>query len=405
MPTGWRGDDMRRARRLERWTLVAVLAAAMVYGVRSCVAPEASSVQRQAKATPPAPVTVVFLPSELLAPTQDQTTAAKSQSKRSPPEPHVSPVGPQEMKAEPLVAPLRPSVSAPRASAMPRPLRAHADGDVAVPARPLPAAGSTAVAPREIKPLAPRSSRPGSPVATSTPVPLRPRIAEAGDEAIPGAPIRHEAGPGGPDTQTVPAVMQQPVPASAAAEPLPRAEMAIVEGRALLRILEHGSGPTIDIAWPSATSERERLYRHFKTCFGMKSALMDARGRLYTTDGRPGEPWVINLDRHSGFVRQTQGQSTADEQRESDAISSRHHALNRAAPVRVFPRSVDSLLLGHLRHVVGEGYAEARVIRAAYRLRGSEVAVENIEVDGRRLNGRIDLSPAALRTCSGAASW
>ncbi len=243
-------------------------------------------------------------------------------------------------------------------------------------------------------------------IATAAPVPLRPRPPAPRPEITPAT---HNPVPSA--TPPVPAETAADSPKAAAPrtatpDPGPRTdELAAGEGRALLRILEHGSGPTIDIAWPAASGERERLYHQLKSCFGMRPALMDGGGRLYAADGRPGEPWAINLDRHSGFVRQARGQVTADERRDVGAIAARHAGLADAAPVRVFPRAVDALLLGHLRHAVGDGYAQARVIRAAYRLSGDGVAVESIEVDGRRVEGRIDLAAAAARGCrAGVAS-
>ncbi len=71
--------------------------------------------------------------------------------------------------------------------------------------------------------------------------------------------------------------------------PIPRASAAKVvsidpatesDGRTLLRMLEIGKGPAIEIAWPAETDQRDQLYQIFINCFGMKAALLDIQDRL-----------------------------------------------------------------------------------------------------------------------------
>jgi len=176
-------------------------------------------------------------------------------------------------------------------------------------------------------------------------------------------------------------------------------ETVLAEGRPLLRILEHGSGPVIEIAWPDGQAARERLYETFTACFGMRVAVMDRDGTLFAAEGRAGSPWAVNLDRYSGFVRQPAGRLARAELRDAERALAHHGAGLRASPVRVFPRRVDALLLGGLRRVAGERYGGADRIRATYGLDGRRVFVTGISVDGRPLAGRIDLSLASLARC------
>jgi len=68
------------------------------------------------------------------------------------------------------------------------------------------------------------------------------------------------------------------------------------------------------------------------------------------------------------------------------------HGINRATPVRLFPRSVDAALLGGLNAAVGELYGSAKSIQGRYRREGARLYVINIKVDGRAAAGRILLS-------------
>lgn len=173
----------------------------------------------------------------------------------------------------------------------------------------------------------------------------------------------------------------------------------ITEGRILLRILEHGSGPSIEITWPVEPGKRRQLYRRFESCFSMQIALMDEDGSLFIAEGIRGQSWDIDLDRHSGFVRQTTGQLTAREARRVQNIRAFHGNLGRTASVRVFPRRMDAILLGGLRQLIGSRYGKVGSIRASYRIDGDQILVEAIEADGELINGYVGLSGAANSSC------
>lgn len=174
-----------------------------------------------------------------------------------------------------------------------------------------------------------------------------------------------------------------------------------VGGRALLRVLEHGKGPQIEIAWPANARMREGLHDRLQACFGMENALMDAQGNLFRSDEARGQRWEINLDRFSGFLRQASGRLPRKEQEISHTIERRHGHLNDPVMVRIFPRRVDASLLGGLKAIVGPGYMQARSIHARYDMQGSHILVRDIQLDGRKLEGVIELSQ--YRQCGGRA--
>ena len=192
------------------------------------------------------------------------------------------------------------------------------------------------------------------------------------------------------ETAARPAPKPEPKPEVRRAD---RADMAA--GRPLLRILEHGKGPTIEIAWPEGSAARRTLYAGLTRCYGMRVALFDDGGGLFVADGLPGARWEINLDRYSGFVRQPSGALAREEQRAAGRIRRHHGGLGAAREVRIFPRRVDSLLLGGLSGLLGDAYRSAGIIRAAYRGGGRDLTVGNITVDGKTVPGRIDLGAAA----------
>lgn len=251
------------------------------------------------------------------------------------------------------------------------------------------AATKTALAPPEsITPLRPSPTTLASEKATNTPPPAV-EIAALKPSPQPSRP-RHPASQTAKPTPATAPASQQPIP--------PDSKRAADDGRPLLRLLEHGEGPSVEIAWPASAAERLHLYRVLHQCYGMRIAVMDADGRLFAEDGRPGDAWDINLDWFSGFVRQSSGGAALDEHQTANRIRA-HHGIAGAATVRLFPRAADALLLGGLRQLIGDGYGGNARIRARYEVSGWRVGVSRLSVDARPVAGRVDLSGAAQRHC------
>jgi len=173
--------------------------------------------------------------------------------------------------------------------------------------------------------------------------------------------------------------------------PLISDEATVREGRTQLRVLEHGEGPNIEITWPRSRMDRKDLHRVFVQCYGVVTALLDQRSRLFIAGGARGEPWPINADRYSGFVRESGGQPGSYDRSSGREIRNYHQTLISGSLVKIFPRHVDSYFLGRLSQIVGPLYSTAKSITAGYRLSGKRVFVENIKIDGQSVAGVIDL--------------
>lgn len=254
------------------------------------------------------------------------------------------------------------------------------------------------------------------PVAAPDEAAMEPKIESVAEAAVEATPKPHPiAKPAVQETRTAGAPIKR---VAAARGPSPLRESASraktkfvnpgpaieAEGRVLLRILEHGSGPVVQIAWPVSAIQRRALYRLFAACYGMEIAVIDGAGRLFRRAGEAGQPWQPNLDRYSGFVRQPSGRLTVDEKDSIAAIRAFHGGVRAHNNVRLFPRRLDALLLGGLKALIGDRYSRAAAIRAHYRRDGNAVLVEAIRRDGQPVLGRIDLSAAARHCRSGAWS-
>lgn len=303
-----------------------------------------------------------------------------------PLKPSVPEPAPQPIRVEPLrpqvretIAPLKPEEPKPRVVAKSEPL---------IPLRPTP----------------PQVDE-RKPPAVEPPPPPRPKPAEV-KPLVPESPPK-VASPPAPKPEPPKQIAKaspRPVPRD---EPKPMVQPAVVmtseavgEGRALLRMFERGAGPGIEIRWPADARQRARLYQAFVQCLGMRVGLVDNGGRLYLGEGKRGVPSELNADRYSGFVRQPEGDIPDREQDEVARVRAYHNNVAYTSAARLFPRRVDAFLIGGLRQAVGEHYLRTKSIRAAYRLDGDRVIVENIVADGRTISGAIDLSDASAG-CSG----
>jgi len=291
---------------------------------------------------------------------------------------------PPQPVSEPQPEPPKPVVT--KAPALPSPAL------IAAVHLPPPPRTSPKALPRKIavKPFGPVVSVEPKPAA----VPLRPYLKPAPQ------PLKS---PAQPKPRVKPQPVRQPVAVPEKSQTVPKAvapdAAAVSEGRTLLRMLEHGSGPTIEIAWPDSRLKQSQLYRVFNECFGLRVAVVAGGDRLFIETGKPGDSWRPNLDAYSGFMRQHDASASQTEAGELRRIRERHRLPRQSAAVRIFPRDVDALLLGGLQQIVGADYAKRKSIRARYVLRGSQVFVEGMQADGRPIAGRIDLTPAARRPC------
>ena len=170
-------------------------------------------------------------------------------------------------------------------------------------------------------------------------------------------------------------------------------------GGALLRLLEHGKGPDIEIAWPLRLDTRRDLYRHLTHCLGVRSAVLTKNQKLFAMGGKPRQAWSIEMDRYSGFIRSPQGEPIAKEVAHFQAIA-QHHALKAWWPVRVFPRDVDAALLSGLGSILGTRYKVAKRIRASYRWDGARLILSSFIVDGKPLDGEVILPSAHGPGCN-----
>ena len=161
-------------------------------------------------------------------------------------------------------------------------------------------------------------------------------------------------------------------------------------GRPLLRLLEHGQGPLVEISWPSHAVARAKLYDLLRRCHGLKTVLL--RDQEILMPAAAGAPEVFNGDRHSGFLRAILGPSTQREARLVQQLRTRHGAAD-TTPARLLSRQFDARLLGGLRRLAGPGYRGAKTVRARYAVAGKRVMVHGLLVDGRLIDGRIEIDP------------
>ncbi len=150
------------------------------------------------------------------------------------------------------------------------------------------------------------------------------------------------------------------------------------KGRVLLKKLEHGKGPQIEVSWPSKVSQKQKLYSVFTKCFGMKTAGLNSSNQLFQKNDTPNKPLKLNVDTSSGFIREVNGRISSAETDETILIKQKHSNQIFKSFVRIFPRQVDASLLQGLHSVLGNDFSKAKQIKASYRLNEKDVEIFDI---------------------------
>lgn len=184
------------------------------------------------------------------------------------------------------------------------------------------------------------------------------------------------------------------------AEPVQQAgHRAEADGRRLLRLMEHGAGPDIQIAWPAERAARARLYDLLVRCYGVVSGFHLGEGKIITQkSGLTNSDGYLNLDLYSGFVRVIEGESPAAERQVLATLAPRARSAASATPVRIFPRAADALVLGSLQQLAKVNLAKAGSVRARYQYRHGDFVLHDLVLDGQPVPGAIAVQvPRACR--------
>ena len=204
----------------------------------------------------------------------------------------------------------------------------------------------------------PRSEPPATPrpeitvAARASPVPRFESLAPTGPKTLVAREIEMVVPPLKNSTEKIPERRQQRVASPQGEQAVTNVAATIADGRALLRILEHGKGPSIEIAWPTSARLRSRLYRVLVKCYGLQPGIVSANDAAYVLNARTGEITPLDLDRTSGFVRVVSGASVAGEVAAFGRLRRALADVANSTTVRTFPRRFDAMLLGGLRVLV-----------------------------------------------------
>lgn len=157
-------------------------------------------------------------------------------------------------------------------------------------------------------------------------------------------------------------------------------------GEKLLARLETGEGPHIEIAWPAQARDRQRLFRIFHNCVGVRLARLQGK-RITTVEADAA------YGGFSGYVRVINGATTLDEQA---LLRNLDHP---GIPVRLFPRHFDERLLAGLARLTAGSLQGVQRIHGNYTFRENALILASVTIDGRPVPGKILL--VDIRHCAG----
>ena len=169
------------------------------------------------------------------------------------------------------------------------------------------------------------------------------------------------------------------------------------KGRVLLKKLEYGKGPQVEVSWPKELAQKQELYSVFTKCFGMKTAGLNSSNQLFVRSSGGNRALTLNMDTTSGFIREIHGDISRSERGEIIRIEQKHPYQTFKRFVRIFPRNVDASLLQGLHLVLGDVFPKAKQIKASYRLTGYDVEVFEVSADTQMFPGSFHLRKNARK--------
>lgn len=239
------------------------------------------------------------------------------------------------------------------------------------------------------------------PEPLATPPPAEQQAAPMLQEVVPPAEPNAITSPkqGARQESRAPSTAPPPVADATAASntslapPSSLVEIGGRQGRALLRLIEHGAGPDIRLAWPDDRAGRERLAATLLRCYGMRPALFAPPDRLFMLDAAHRQAVTLARDRISGFMRQPGASLTQEEWEIVGRVRQVHAAPSTAQPVRLFSRAFDGALLAQLAAAIGPAMPQAQTITATWQHDGARLWLTHVRVDGAVVADELPLSP------------
>ena len=143
-------------------------------------------------------------------------------------------------------------------------------------------------------------------------------------------------------------------------------------------------GFDMEIAWPQSNADRQVLFRRLHNCYGFERALLGRSGKVYGN--------ATDLSTRSPFLRQLQNGIDGKAESEKARMSKAYGVAEPVKLIYLINRNSDAVLLGNLsQHIKSFGQENIK-IRGTYAMRGNDIRIEDITVNGRSVPDVVSLS-------------
>ncbi len=143
----------------------------------------------------------------------------------------------------------------------------------------------------------------------------------------------------------------------------------------------------LELFWPDNKSDREKVAVILRQCFGLTSGYLLNNGKLY--DIRDGKVKVANRNFYSPYLRSRQNIDAKETTNQANLQAQ----LGDGTPVQLFSKSGDSYIIGGLLNAARSDQLNGRV-SGSYTISQGQLFIDDIQVKGRRVSGRIALGDA-----------
>ena len=186
---------------------------------------------------------------------------------------------------------------------------------------------------------------------------------------------------------TVPPPSQTRAPQKTLVQDIHLRQSNLLKGQQTLDMVANKGGLDMEIFWPDTARQSAYLYDVMTRCFGMRSAVLNRAGEIFSTSGK-GQANHAGL---SPLVRQLKQPASRGEADVIAKIVAQHRVSSAYTPVRIFTKLVDARLVDGIAQLTGKPISPNSVLRADYVIDRGRVFVANITHDGVRAAGRVML--------------
>ena len=146
---------------------------------------------------------------------------------------------------------------------------------------------------------------------------------------------------------------------------------------------------TFSFKWPKDTYYHNKIYSLLKECLGVKGIIIDKNRNLFSYEGKL-KKYETKL--YSRILRSPSDIYSSDEKQNVYLIRKKFNLINQGVYYRMFEKKVDAFIIGKFLSFAKNMRQKMKFFSGEYILIDNILYIDNLEINGRKIPNKIDLS-------------